>query len=158
MCTFTIHSTIHCHLQSAWPSPSSCAGSLPTHVHTHLYTVLPTPTPPQLHIQQWPRCRLCTSAEFLNAQWWRMSPVHGNSSVKLHPTLCVHCCTNIDNKETKEVYTTQIEVSMSTVPIQQCPERCVVHSTWHTAAVMSTLLSLITASDKDNSYTICTLP
>ena len=36
MCTFTIHSTIHCHLQSAWPSPSSCAGSLHQRSHTAL--------------------------------------------------------------------------------------------------------------------------
>ena len=35
MRTFTIHSTIHCHLQSAWPSPS-CAGSLPQRSHTAL--------------------------------------------------------------------------------------------------------------------------
>ena len=34
--TYTIHSTIHCHLQSAWPSPSSCAGSLPQRFHTAL--------------------------------------------------------------------------------------------------------------------------
>ena len=34
--TCTIHSAIHCHLQSAWPSPSSCAGSLPQRSHTAL--------------------------------------------------------------------------------------------------------------------------
>ena len=28
--------TIHCHLQSAWPSPSSCAGCLPQRSHTAL--------------------------------------------------------------------------------------------------------------------------
>ena len=33
---FTIHSTIHCHSQSAWPSPSSCAESLPQMSHTAL--------------------------------------------------------------------------------------------------------------------------
>ena len=33
---FTFHSTIHCHSQSAWPSPSSCAGSLPQRSHTAL--------------------------------------------------------------------------------------------------------------------------
>ena len=62
--------------------------------HTCTYTFIypPThPTHPQLHVHQWPRCRLCTSTELLNVQWWRMYPVHGNSSVKLHPTLCVHC-------------------------------------------------------------------
>ena len=44
--------------------------------------------------------------------------------------------------------------------VQRGPKvrRCVVQSTWHTAAMMSTLLSLITAADKDNSYTICTYP
>ena len=31
-----IHSTIHCHLQSAWPSPSFCAGRLPQRFHTAL--------------------------------------------------------------------------------------------------------------------------
>ena len=36
MRTFTIHSTIHSHLQSALPSPSSCAGSLPQRSHTAL--------------------------------------------------------------------------------------------------------------------------
>ena len=31
-----VHSAIYCHLQSAWPSPSSCAGSLPQRSHTAL--------------------------------------------------------------------------------------------------------------------------
>ena len=34
--TCTIHSTIHCHSQSAWPSPYSCVGSLLQRSHTAL--------------------------------------------------------------------------------------------------------------------------
>ena len=71
---------------------AALAFQLFSHTRTYTFIYPPThPTHPQLHVHQWPRCRLCTSTELLNVQWWRMYPVHGNSSVKLHPTLCVHC-------------------------------------------------------------------
>ena len=55
-----------------------------THSPTHPYTLTAT-LPSVTKIQTY------TSAELLNVQWWRMYSVHGNSSVKLYPTLCVRC-------------------------------------------------------------------
>ena len=44
----------------------------------------------------------CTSTELLCVQWWRMYPVHGNSSVKLHPTLFVQTNSSTCNYETPQ--------------------------------------------------------